>query len=485
MSPTQTPDRTSGPFAADAVASTTTADTTTGVDTHTEQAAPPRSSVTGHFLVPPLGPPLRVRPPRVAEHVLDSGLRVIAVRKPAVPLVELRLRVPFTGTTLTYPARATLLSDTMLTGTHRRDQVGLAEALQSLGASLSVSVDADRLLLSGAVLRTGLRPALELLAEVLAEAAYPADRVTAERRRLLDRLAIARSQPSVLAREALRRRLFGDHPYARELPGLDAVAAVTPAHLRRLHAQRVVPAGSVLVLVGDLSPSRALDVVEAALSGWAGQGGQAVPRPLPPVRPGPAVLVHRAGSVQSSIRIGGSALGRDDPDYPALQLANLIFGGYFSSRLVENIREDKGYTYSPHSRIEHGVAGSTLVIDADVATEVTAPSLMEIGYELGRMATLPVTQAELDDVRQYAVGTLSLSVATQAGLAATLTALAGVGLSADWLREHPARLAKVTVDDVARVCDRILAPARLATVVLGDADATESRIAALYPVERT
>jgi zinc protease len=440
--------------------------------------------VTGHSLVPPLGPPPRVRSPRVAERTLDSGLRVVAVRKPAVPLVELRLRVPFTGTAPTYPARATLLADTMLTGTVRRSQVELAEALQALGASLSVSVDADRLLLGGAVLSTGLRPLLDLVAEVLTGATYPADRVTAERRRLLDRIAIARSQPSVLAREALRRRLFGDHPYARELPDLDTLAAVTPAQLRRLHGQRVVPAGAVLVLVGDLSPARALDVATAALHGWTGEAGRALPRPLPRVRPGPTVLVHRPGSVQSSIRLGGAALGRDDPAYPALQLANLVFGGYFSSRLVENIREDKGYTYSPHSRIDHGAAGSTLVVEADVATDVTAPALLEIGYELGRMAALRVTQSELDDVRQYAVGSLSLSVATQAGLASTLTGLLGVGLTADWLREHPVRLAKVTVDDVAEVADRILAPSRLAAVVLGDAEATEQRIAALCPVER-
>jgi zinc protease len=434
-------------------------------------------------LVPPLGPVSKAKQPATAERTLDSGLRVLAVRRPGVPLVEVRLRVPFTGTAVSHPARASLLSNTLVTGTERHDQVGLAAALQSLGADLHVSADADRLMIGGTVLRTGLAPLLELLAEVVTEATYPGREVVGERSRLAERLAIARSQPSVLVGEALNRRLHGDHPYARELPTVEAVTAVTRAQLRKLHADRVRPAGSVLVLVGDLSPARALDAAEKALASWTGDGSARPVPPLPPVVPKPTLLLDRAGSVQASIRLGGPAVPRDAPDYPALQLANLVFGGYFSSRLVENIREDKGYTYGPHSRISHGVAGSRLVIDADVATEVTAPALLEIRYELGRMATLPAEPAELEDVRQYAVGTLALSIATQAGLASTLSALIGVGLGLDWLRSHPRQLAGVTLEQVSAAARKYLAPAGMVTVVLGEAAGIADGLGALGPVE--
>jgi zinc protease len=434
-------------------------------------------------LVPPLGPVPRVARPASAERTVESGLRVLAVRRPGVPLVEIRLRVPFGGTARTLPPRSVLLGETMLTGTARHTQVELAAALQSLGGDLHVSVDADRLLVGGTVLRGGLASLLRLLAEVLSEATYPAREVAGERDRLIERLSIARSQPAVLVREALRRRMFGDHPYARELPSVEAAAAVSPGQLRRLHAERVVPEGGLLVLVGDLSPTRVLDTAEQALADWRSAGlARRVP-PLPAVAPGPAVLVDRAGAVQSSIRLGGTALPRDHPDYAALQLANLVFGGYFSSRLVENIREDKGYTYGPHSRIDHGAAGSTLVVDADVATEVTAPALLEIGYELGRMATTPMAEAELADVKQYAIGTLAMSIATQAGLASTLTALAGVGLGLDWLREHPRRITAVTREEAFAVAQEYLAPARLVTVVLGEAASVAQPLSRLGPVE--
>ena len=161
-----------------------------------------------------------------------------------------------------------------------------------------------------------------------------------------------------------------------------------------------------------------------------------------------------------------------------------MFGGYFSSRWVENIREDKGYTYGPHSLIEHAVAGSSLIVAAEVATEVTAPALLETMYELGRLASLPPKDEELEQARQYALGTLQLGMSTQAGLAGLVSTYAGFGLRLDYLAEHSARLAKATRDDVAAVAEEFLAPAAAAAVVLGDAERVEKSLAALTPVIR-
>jgi predicted Zn-dependent peptidase len=224
--------------------------------------------------------------------------------------------------------------------------------------------------------------------------------------------------------------------------------------------------------------------VAAGLAPWASTAPPPPPPPaLPPLVTDPSLLVHRPGSVQSSIRIGGPALRRDDPTFAALQLANLLYGGHFSSRLVGNIREDKGFTYSPRSYIQHGDAGSTLVVEADVATEVTAPALLEMWYELGRLSTKPPTDAELTDVRQYATGTLALSIATTAGLASVLSSLAGVGLDLTWIRDHPARLAAVSADDIYRIGVDILAPCRLVAVVIGDAEQTAGPLKAFGPWE--
>jgi predicted Zn-dependent peptidase len=430
--------------------------------------------------LPALGPTRKLKVPTDAERTLSNGLTVIAIRRPSVPLVELRLWVPFGRAPL---ARGVLLSQTLLSGTATMSNLEIAAELQKVGGGLAAGLDPDRLMISGNGLVSGLDRILGLLAEVVTAAAYPADEVANERDRLIDHIQIALSQPGHVARTALLRRMYGTHPYAVQTPDPEQVRAIRPGQLRTLHADRVHPTGAVLVVVGDVRPERALDAAEAALGRWQGAGRKLELPPAPPLTPGPLLLVDRPDSVQSSLRLALPAVPRTHPDHAALHLANLVFGGYFSSRWVENIREDKGYTYGPHSAIEHGVAGSALVVSADVATEVTGPALLETIYELGRLASLPPKEDELEQARQYALGTLQLGMSTQAGLAALASMYAGYGLRLGFLAEHSARLARATRDEVAAAAATYLAPARAVSVVLGDAARIAGPLAALTAVE--
>ncbi|TFV66363.1 UNVERIFIED_ORG: insulinase family protein [Bacillus sp. AZ43] len=437
-------------------------------------------------LIPPLGEPRPQPAPTAVESELPNGLRLVVVPRPGVPLVELRLRVPFASTTAAdaaaHTALGSVLSGAVLLGTESHDQTGIAQLLQGHGAELSVSTDPDRLLFATTLLPDGLGPVLGVLGELLTAATYPDDQVEGERDRVAERIVIALSQPGVIARGALAARRYGDHPYAITLPDPALVTGVDGAALRDLHRTRVLPAGSTLVLVGDVDPARAADAVATALGGWTGSG-HAVEAPPAPALPAAGIeLVDRPGAVQSNIRLGGPAPGRTDPDLAAVRLASMIFGGYFSSRLVENIRERRGYTYSPRSSVDHQAAGSSFLVEADVATEVTAPALLETWYELGRMALLPVTDAELDGARRYILGSMALSTATHAGLASTVSALVGAGLPPSWLTEHQQALAAVTVEQVREVSQRYLATPGLTAVVVGDAARVAGPLGALAPV---
>jgi zinc protease len=412
---------------------------------------------------------------------------VLAVRRASVPVVEMRLRIPVgpggkkdkTSAKIRLAAEA-LLSETMLAGTAQHDRSGLAIELQKLGGALGAGIDSDRLAIVGSVLAPNLKALLALLSEVISSAAYPKHEVSGERERMLNELMIARSQPSVLAREALLTRLYGKHPYAIELPDPKALEEVSVKQLRALHAHAVSPVGAVLTLVGDLRPAAAIDAVEEALSGWSGKAAKSLPK-LPDHVPGGVTIVDRPGAVQTNIRLGGPALTRTAPNYAALQVANVVFGGYFSSRLVNNIREDKGYTYSPRSSIEHAAAGSRFVVAADVATAVTGPALLEVLYELGKVSLLPLGEDELAAAKRYAAGTLALSTATSAGLASTLSMLAGRGLGPEYLREHSAALGAVDADAVAAIAEGF-APTGLAAVLLGDASVITSAVEAIRPL---
>jgi len=436
--------------------------------------------------LPPLVATRSARAPRAISSTLPNGLDTLVVRRPTVPMVEVRLRIPLPAassrTAAATTARGSLMASSMLFGTAARSQEQLANDMAMVGADLSVSADTDRLLFSTAVLRTGLSTVLGLLADIVMSATYPSPEVVAERDRLGQRITMALSQPTVVARMARSRRLFGDHPYAQTMPDPAVVAGLTAATLRRTHRDRVRPYGATLVVVGDVQPVTVGKQATAAFADWVGPARSSRTPKLPEFDPIGITLVDRPGAVQSNIRLGGAAVSRHDPDYAALKLANLIFGGYFSSRLTENLRERNGFTYSPHSGIDHAAAGSTFLVDADVASAVTARAMHETWYELGRMALAPVTQDELDLARRYAMGTLEMSTATQSGLASTLSSLVGQGLPASWLADHQKAVASVTIDDVQEVSRRYLSVSSLASVVVGDAGLVGESLGALATV---
>jgi hypothetical protein len=240
----------------------------------------------------------------------------LAVRRTGAPLAEIRLRVPSTTAPHTRPAA--LLAGVRLPAPSGATGSGLPRHCSATGAA-SASADADRLGFGGSALTTRLPDLLDLLAEALTSAAYPARDVARERDRLVERLTIARAQPGVLAHEALERRMWGEHPYARDLARPEAVSRVTAAQLRALHDERMAPRGASLVVVGSLAPEKALDEVRAGARrmAWPAHlgpcpaahspglaGATAGPAGLGPVghparRPGPAARTpRRAGTAR-------------------------------------------------------------------------------------------------------------------------------------------------------------------------------------------
>ncbi len=422
--------------------------------------------------------------PAVLEDELPGGLRVLAVRRSAVPLVQVRLAFAVAGSHISKSAGPSVLAESMLAGTDRRDRGELAKAVQRLGGHLGASRREDSFVMSASVLAENLRELLELLVEVLRGASYPQEEVRADRERLANETLIALSQPDVVAGEALRRRLYPRHPYAAGLPRPASLHRVSGATLRSLHGEILDPAAGQLLLLGDLEPRRAVSMARDVLSPWlaTSKTPASVLRPLPAIAPGPIEIVPRDGSVQSNVRLGGPAPTRSDPQWPATALANLIFGGLFASRLVENLRERHGYTYSPRSAVRHGRAGSSLLVEADVATEATASALLETRYELGRIALGGVTEGELEAARRYAIGSFTFMTATQSGLAETLSALSIAGLPPGYLKSYPASLAKTTRAEVETAARRYLAPTALATVVVGDPTAIGAQLSTIGEV---
>jgi zinc protease len=456
----------------------------TAAEPASRTAAQIATTETGPRELPPLGTQSAGAELVSSDAVLENGLRVLVVQRATVPVVEARLVLPFAepqGFTTGAPhvGTAEVLAATLLAGTARRDRLALDTELAAVGAEVGASVDPERLVVGGSVLAEGLPVLLDVLADVLTGATHPTEEVDSERDRLAERLEVARSQPGVLAREAVLRRSLAGHPSAHEVPEVDEVTVVTAEDVRALHARAVVPRGALLVLVGDVEPEAVLEQVRTALAGWTSEHSATVLSPWPTITPAPTLLVDRAGAVQSQIRLVAQGVSRSDAGYPAAQLANLVLGGYFSSRLMENVREDKGYTYGASSGLDASQAGQVLTVELDTSRETTAAALMETVYELSRVVLVPPTDAEISSARQYAIGALSISLATQSGLASTLSRLVPLGLEPSWVREHPARLAATTDDEVRAAAARMFGPGRFTGIVQGDAAVLSDVLVAL------
>lgn len=424
--------------------------------------------------------------PTIEEDELTGGLHVVAVRRSGVPLVEVRLVIPFSERQLEKPADPLVLSRSVLAGTRRYDREELASAVERLGGTLTAYLTRDGFELSASALATRLRELLGLVTEVLTGAAYPDREVRADRARTADEIAVVLSRPEVLADEAFAKRLFATHPYGTAIPRPGALRRVRAADLRTLHRGVLRASGAHLVLVGDVRPRRALELAETELGAWldSSRPKRASLAPVPPIRPGALRLIDRPGSVQSNLRIGGRAPGRGAAEWPAAVLANTILGGMFTSRLVENLRERNGYTYSPRLSVSHDRAGSTATFAAAVSTEVTAAALVETRYEFGRIATSGVTDDEVESARRYAIGSFFLQTATQAGLAATLAALARVGVGPGYVASHPKGLARATRAEIDAAARNYLAPSSMVTVVVGDANVVNDPLALVDDISR-
>jgi zinc protease len=399
--------------------------------------------------------PLRV--PAVHERTLPNGLRVLAARRASTPLAEVCLSVPFAHTET---AAAILLSGALAEESGTRDRV------RAMGGGLSAGVDADRLRIAGSVLADQLPAFLALLGEIVTDPRYPADDFAITVDNAVQGTIAILASPVQHVSEALNTRMFGDHPYGLPAPRPADFQRTGRAAVRALHAERVLPTGASLVLAGDFAPEAALDEAERALGGWLPGPGVPMRRPGPWV-PGRSV-VDRPGVPQSLLRMALPAPRYDAPDYPAMALAAMVFGGYFSSRLVQNIREDKGFSYSPRSSLLHVAEVDLTTVSLDVVTPNTAAAVAEVGAELSGMADRPVTAEELDRARRYSVGTLRLRLATLTGLVTTLCELDLHRLPVGWLGGHDARLAAVTPDEVTAAAREYLAPDKAITVLLCD-----------------
>jgi len=403
--------------------------------------------------------------------MLANGMQVVLAENRTFPKISAQLffRRGNAVVAKTCAGLAGMTATVVRTGTASRNSRQIDEELRRMGADLGSHAGADTSAISMAGLAEFSRPLLELVADLAQNASFPLEEFERERRQRFEELRVERTTPGFLASERFRRVLFGEHPYAIIAPSEQQVAAYRREQLEEFYRTNYAPSDALLILVGDFAAEAMLDEVERIFGGWKAPLAPLPEFPAPPRHAGRKVhLVHLPGSVQTQIMLGNMGITRRDADWYRMVLANSIYGGAFHSRLVMNIREQKGYTYSPRSGNNALREYGYFTVNAAVRNEVVAATLTEIFYEMDRMRSLPVSAEELESARNYLTGVFSLGVATQDGVLGQLSTVYLERLPEDYLETYRARIHELTAADVMAAARRHFDSANAEIVLVGD-----------------
>ena len=446
---------------------------------------------TGFPTAPPtLGKLATLTLPPIIRRTLPNGLTLMVVRKTALPVADFVLIVK-SGAESDPADRlgvATLTSALLTEGTATRSALDIADQQAYLGVGLSANAGWDASYVRLHAPTAQLDSALALFADVVLNPGFAEVDFDRLKKQRLTQLVQIKDRGPAIADRVFPAVIYGnDHPYGRPATGSEAsVAAMTRADVVKFYQARYKPNNATMIVVGDVDPDLIAMHLIRALGSW--KKGTVPPVPFPPVAAGATTTIHlvdKPGAAQSSFRIGGVATTRRTADFAAIDVMNTMLGGSFTSRLNDNLREKKGYTYGAGSRFDLRQEPGPWTARSEVVTAKSDSALLEFMKELKRIAE-PVPAAELDKTRQYLVKQMPENFESTRGIAGELVPVALYGLPLDYYTRYGTRVQAVTAADVQRAAKKYIDPAHLQIVIVGDREKIELGIVAakVAPVVR-
>jgi zinc protease len=429
---------------------------------------------------PPVGAPQPFALPAKRELRLANGMAATLVPFGTVPKVTLHL-VLRTGNVAdgSKTGLADLVAALLKEGAGARDAGALARLAADMGSGLEASAAPDQTSVSLDVLSERATDAVGVIADLVRRPHLPAAELPRLKADLLRQSAIARSQAQGIAGEAFAHLLWGNHAYGRELPTEAEINSIGIDDVRGFVAHEFGAARAHLYVAGQFDAAAVEAALRAQFGDWA-SGNPPEAHPVTGSRARIVRLIDRPGAAQSTVIMGLPVPPPTTPGFMGLSVANALFGGSLLSRLDQNLREEKGWTYGASSRITplgNGVASWTLA--SDVNAPDTAAALAEIFTELDRLRHAPPPTPELKSIQNYRAGTFVIGTSSRNGLLSQLAFLDLQGLPDDWLTDYVAHVYKVTPDEVRAAADRYLDPNAMTLVVVGDMHKLKPAIVAL------
>lgn len=431
---------------------------------------------------PPYGEPPSLRAPTVWQETLTDGLAVLGIEDREIPLVQFELRLKG-GALLEDEARAgvaNLLAETMTRGTADRTPEELEQAIDLLGASISVDAGRESFVISGSTLSRNFAETMALLEEILLRPRFDEEEFALAKQRVASQIRQRGASPGAVAADVFNVLLYGDHPMARNPLGTDAtVEAIEISDLRDYYARALVPGVAAFHVAGDVSSEEVLSSLETISTYWADEQPEFPPRPTWSDERAGLYFVDIPDAKQSVLQIGYLALPEDDPDfYPATVMNFRLGGGGFASDLTQVLREGKGYTYGIRSAFRGSDLPGPFAISSSVRSNVTFESLDLVKGIVERHG--PDFDAEdLEATKSFLLRTNARAFETLGAKLSVLRAMSAYGFPADYVLRREQVVRDMTIDEVRRLADAYLDPNRMVWLVVGDARTQRDRLGGL------
>ena len=428
------------------------------------------------------GQPKDFNLPRPQTITLDNGLKASLVPYGAVPKVTVSIYVR-TGNMHEKADEiwlSDLLADLMKEGTPTRTAQALATEVARMGGSLSVSSNPTAMVVSGSALSEYAPALVRLLADVLTQPRLPASEIDRLKADLKRQLLVQKARPQAQANEKFLAALYPGQTYGRIYPTEAMIDSYDLAKVRGFYDAQFGAQRTRVYVAGKFDAGAVETAIRTSLGSWQKGPAMDVPVAKPATDKGFA-LIDRPGAPQSTLIVGLPVADPSQPDYVPLVVTNSLLGGSFGSRITSNIRENKGYTYSPYSFINSYYRGATWAEQADVTTENTGASLNEIMKEINQLRSATPSPEELKGIQNYESGIFVLRNSSPYGIINQLSFVDFHGLDESYLTNYVKNVMSVTPGQVQQITQKYIDPQKMTLVVVGDRSKVESQLTNYKP----
>lgn len=423
------------------------------------------------------GTPKDFKLPGKEVRKLPNGLTGTYVQYGAIPKVNISVIIK-TGNIHEGPQEvwlADLTGNLMREGTTSMDFPTIARKVAAMGGEVNVATGLNQMTISGSVLSEFAPDLIRILADIVMNPAFPEKEIERLKNDLKRQLSVQSSVPQNQAAERFRAILYKDHPYGRYFPTEAMLTSYNVEKVKGFYEKNVGAKRTVVYAVGKFDEVAVSQAVEQAYSKW--KEGPEVSFPVAnPVSTGEVAIIDRPNAPQSTVIIGLPTLDPSKKDYLPLQVTNSLLGGSFGSRITTNLREDKGYTYSPFSTINNGYRAALWYEQADISTEHTGAAIQEIASEIRRLQSEPPPAEELKGIQNYEAGIFVLQNSSPGGIINQLNFIDFHGLDESYLTDRVKNIYSVTPEKVQQLAKEHFRYEDMTLVLVGDKKQLEKQM---------